>query len=466
VVLKRLDDALEDGDTIHAVILGSAINNDGHDKAGFTAPGADGQTAVISDALALANVDARSVGYVEAHGTATPLGDPVEVASLTRAYRACTEDTGYCTLGSVKTNLGHLDAAAGVTGLIKATLSVREGTVPGTLHFRTPNPRLELERTPFVVRAETAPWAGPSPRRAGVSSFGIGGTNAHLVLEEPPAPSPRRGTPGAVQLLVVSARSAEACAAYARAIADRLGRDPRPELADVAHTLQVGRAEHEWRLAVAAADAASAAAALRAAVPARTLESPPAAPAIDLPGADPRAEAEALGRAWCAGARVDWAAYAAGRGGRRVPLPTYPFERRRYYIEAPRPAAPAPAAVAAGGGEAPAAAAEAAPARHARPQLGTPYVAPSSELEETIAAIWCELLSTEEVGVHDNFFELGGHSLLGTRVVARLRTLFGVDLPVEVVFRAPTVHVLAQVVEAALLEALESMSEEEALGLA
>src|SRR4051812_3071335 len=186
VVLKRLEDAIADGDTIHAVILGSAINNDGSAKVGYMAPGVDGQAAVIGDALSVANVSSRSIGYVEAHGTGTSLGDPVEVAARTPAFRARTPDTGFCGLGSLKTNVGHLDTAAGVAGLIKAALAVRDGVVPASLHFTRPNPKLEIERSPFYVVRETLPWRGPAPRRAGVSSFGIGGTNAHAVLEEPP----------------------------------------------------------------------------------------------------------------------------------------------------------------------------------------------------------------------------------------------------------------------------------------
>ncbi|HEV7590989.1 MAG TPA: SDR family oxidoreductase [Longimicrobium sp.] len=255
VVLKRLEDALADGDTIHAVILGSAINNDGAAKVGYMAPGADGQAAVIADALALAGVDARAIGYVEAHGTATPLGDPVEVQALTRAYRAHSADTGFCALGSIKTNIGHLDAAAGVAGLIKATLAVEHATIPASLHFHRPNPRLELERTPFTVAAETRAWTGDGPRRAGVSSFGIGGTNAHAVLEQAPDPAPRTGEPRPVQLVLLSARTQAALEAARANLADHLEDHPEIDLADAACTLQLGRTELGWRAAVAATSA-------------------------------------------------------------------------------------------------------------------------------------------------------------------------------------------------------------------
>ncbi|HEU0299559.1 MAG TPA: type I polyketide synthase, partial [Longimicrobium sp.] len=272
VVLKRLEDAVADGDTIHAVILGSAINNDGSAKVGFMAPGVDGQAAAISDALSVANVSSRSIGYVEAHGTGTSLGDPVEVAALTRAFHAHTPDTGFCGLGSLKTNVGHLDVAAGVTGLIKAALAVRDGVVPASLHFTRPNPKLEIERTPFYVVDETTEWRGPSPRRAGVSSFGIGGTNAHAVVEEPPAPTPRNGDPRPEQLIVLSAKTEPALAAARRNLADFLEANPSTDLADAAFTLQAGRTPFDWRTAVPAASAREVVDGLRAATGVRAGE--------------------------------------------------------------------------------------------------------------------------------------------------------------------------------------------------
>ncbi len=191
VVLKRLSDALADGDRVHAVILGSAVNNDGAAKVGYSAPSVDGQIEVVAMAHAVADVPAETVTYVEAHGTATPLGDPVEVAALTKAF--ATEERGFCALGSVKTNIGHLDAAAGVASLIKTVLSLEHGEIPASLHFTAPNPKIDFERSPFFVADRRLPWTPPAgvPRRAGVSSFGVGGTNAHVVLEEaPPAPAP------------------------------------------------------------------------------------------------------------------------------------------------------------------------------------------------------------------------------------------------------------------------------------
>src|SRR6185369_10295367 len=185
VVLKRLQDAIDDGDTIHAVIKGSAINNDGADKVGYTAPSVEGQAAVIEAALASAEVDAETVNYVEAHGTGTVLGDPIEIAALTEAFRRQTQNTNYCAIGSVKTNVGHLDAAAGVTGLIKTVLALKHKSIPPSLHFTAPNPHIDFAASPFYVNAKLSEWPRAAhARRAGVSSFGIGGTNAHVVLEE------------------------------------------------------------------------------------------------------------------------------------------------------------------------------------------------------------------------------------------------------------------------------------------
>ncbi len=187
VLLKRLEDALADGDHVYAVIRGSAVNNDGAGKMGFTAPSANGQAQAIAAALADADVDARTIGYVECHGTATPLGDPIEVAGLVKAFRASTDDVGFCAVGSVKPNVGHLDAASGAAGLIKTVLALGEAKLPPTLFFETPNPHIPFDGSPFYVNAEWRDWPRSAwPRRAGVSSFGVGGTNAHVVLEEAP----------------------------------------------------------------------------------------------------------------------------------------------------------------------------------------------------------------------------------------------------------------------------------------
>ncbi|MDT3395985.1 SDR family NAD(P)-dependent oxidoreductase [Streptomyces sp. B1866] len=289
VVLRRLADALAAGDRVDAVILGTAVNNDGSDKVGWTAPSVTGQAEVIAEALAVADVDPATIGYVEAHGTGTALGDPIEIAALTRAWREYTPATGYCAIGSVKSNVGHLDAAAGVTALIKAVLALREEAIPATAGFTAPNPELSLETTPFYVTGERRPWPrGGAPRRAAVSSFGIGGTNAHLILQEAPAaePAPAPAADGPVPLpLPLSARSADALAAGAHRLADHLAAHPDTPLAEVAHTLAYRRKAFERRRTVLAATPADAVAALRRLAPADAVRAAENAPvALLFPG--------------------------------------------------------------------------------------------------------------------------------------------------------------------------------------
>jgi phthiocerol/phenolphthiocerol synthesis type-I polyketide synthase E len=261
VVLKRLSEAQADGDWVHAVIRGSAVNNDGADRLGYTAPGITGQATVIRDAQLVAGVDAGTVTYIEAHGTATPVGDPIEVAALTEAFRSNTDRSGLCWIGSVKTNIGHTDTAAGVAGLIKTVLALEHGLIPPSLHFSRPNPEIDFETSPFRVATHLQKWQPDGfPRRAGVSSFGLGGINAHVVLEEPP---PRDGV-GCLprveqpepsdqwQLVVLSAKSPAALGAATARFADYLRAHPDLAIADVAWTLQVGRPEHAYRRFVVA----------------------------------------------------------------------------------------------------------------------------------------------------------------------------------------------------------------------
>ncbi len=288
VVLRRLEDALEDGDTIYAVIRGIGLNNDGSEKASFTAPSVEGQAGAITMAQEDADVDPSTIGYVEAHGTATPLGDPIEVEALTRAFREKTQARGYCALGSIKSNIGHLTAAAGVAGLIKAALTLHHETIPPSLHFERPNPAIDFESSPFFVNAALRPWRrSDRPRRAAVSSFGVGGTNAHVVLEEAPLLPPTEPARGP-QVLVLSARSAPALSRMASALAARLETEPSTNLADAAWTLNVGREAFPHRIAVVADDAASAAAILRseetAAAIARTRPAQPSEVVFMFPG--------------------------------------------------------------------------------------------------------------------------------------------------------------------------------------
>ncbi|MBE4753170.1 amino acid adenylation domain-containing protein [Corallococcus sp. ZKHCc1 1396] len=276
VVLKRLSDAQADGDEIHAVLRGVAVNNDGAAKMSFAAPGVEGQATVIATAHANAGVDPRTIRYVEAHGTATPLGDPIEVEALSQAFRAHTADTGFCAIGSVKSNFGHLTAAAGVAGLLKTVLALKHRELPPTLHFQTPNPKIDFGKSPFFVQTKRSAWPeGTEPLRAGVSSFGVGGTNAHVVVEEAPA-RPDSGPSKPVQLLLLSAKTPAAVTQAAQRLAAHLQAHPELPLADVAHTLATGRRAFPFRKAVVATSAEEAVKALTATgAEATALESTP-----------------------------------------------------------------------------------------------------------------------------------------------------------------------------------------------
>ncbi|GHH88745.1 hypothetical protein GCM10018793_69610 [Streptomyces sulfonofaciens] len=272
VLLKRLDRALADGDTVHAVVLGSAVNNDGAVKAGFTAPSVAGHTDVVRRALARAEAEPDSVGYVEAHGTGTRLGDPIEFEALSRAYASDRGRTGFCALGAVKPGIGHLDTCAGMAGLVKTILMLRHRTLVPTVNVTSPDPRLPWATSPFRLAAALEEWAAPegTPRRAGVSALGFGGTNAHVILEEPPEPParPLPGTAAAPVVVPLSARHPEALRDLAVRLRDHLAADPGIPAADVQFTLAHGRPRLKHRLAVAGRTAAELARALDAALPA------------------------------------------------------------------------------------------------------------------------------------------------------------------------------------------------------
>jgi amino acid adenylation domain-containing protein len=335
VLLKRLEDAVEDGDAIYAVIRGFALNNDGSAKVGYTAPSVEGQSRVIAMAQEVAGVHPEEIGYIEAHGTATPLGDPIELAALTRAFRAHTAHKEFCAIGTAKTNVGHLDVAAGVTGLIHAARIVGSGILPPTLHFQKPNPKFDLANSPFYVSVRKREWKNDGRARiAGVSAFGVGGTNAHVILEEAPPvtpPPPSRTSP---QLLVLSARSEAALGKMARNLAEHLKAHPDVSLAEVAWTLQSGRRAFRYRRAVIAKTVSEAVAALAQSADLRSnATSEPAWQLLAVQAAK-----------WEAGEQIDWSEPHRGGRHRKVSLPTYPFERKRYWLETtnvndPRPKA-------------------------------------------------------------------------------------------------------------------------------
>jgi acyl transferase domain-containing protein len=274
VVLKRLADALRDGDSIWAVIKGSAVNNDGALKIGYTAPRVDGQAKAIRAAQIMAEVEPETISYIETHGTGTPLGDPIEIAALMQAFQAGTEKkrAGTIAIGSVKTNIGHLDTAAGIAGLIKTVLALRHKQLPPSLHFRSPNPQIDFANSPFYVNTTCTDWKSEAaPRRAGVSSFGIGGTNAHVILEEAP-PVDHTASSRPWHLITLSAKTNAALDRLTGDLAAYLRRHADSNLADLAYTLQVGRKTFEHRRAVICQDVGGAIAALEGGCPARVID--------------------------------------------------------------------------------------------------------------------------------------------------------------------------------------------------
>ncbi|HUN99606.1 MAG TPA: type I polyketide synthase, partial [Bradyrhizobium sp.] len=270
VVLRRLADAIRDGDYIHAVIRGTAINNDGSRKVSYLAPSVAGQADAIAEALAVADVAPDSISYVETHGTGTPVGDPIEISALTRAFRTGTERNRFCAIGSLKTNVGHLDAAAGVAGLIKTVLALEHRQLPPSLNFSLPNPLIDFEHSPFYVNTQLRDWhSNGQPRRVGVTSLGIGGTNAHAILEEAPEAA-SSGPSRPWQVLTLSAKTPTALDSMAHDLADHLEEGPIA-LADAAFTGHLGRKAFRYRRAIVCTDSADAASALRKANPKRVV---------------------------------------------------------------------------------------------------------------------------------------------------------------------------------------------------
>ena len=422
VVLKPLEDAVADGDPIYAVIKGIAVNNDGADKVGFTAPGLRGQSLVIRDALERAGVAPQTVLYVETHGTGTQLGDSIEVAALAENYASEGGRTAPLSLGALKTNIGHLDTAAGVAGLIKTALCLRERTLVPTLHFRVPNPQIRWPGDSFKVCVQTAPFGeSTQPRRAAVSSLGIGGTNAHAVLEEAPA-RVADGMPDTTWpvLLLLSGKSAPALEANALALAAWLRRHPDARMRDVAHTLAFGRRHWECRRAVCAATAAEAAKLLREPCASpdpresggrATVASPDRG---DGPEAEWRRALESAGTRWSAGLSCDLDELFARTGkGQRIPLPGYAFQRKRYWLDAvshsatPPPSTPVPVV---------------------EPEEGALPVAASADpswAEARVIAVMRELLGPERLSRDSDFFLQGGDSLSAVRLASRLKEVFG-----------------------------------------
>ncbi|WP_105979312.1 type I polyketide synthase [Bacillus paralicheniformis] len=332
VLLKRLDDAIQAGDNIYAVIKGSAVNNDGMLKMGYTAPSIEAQSRVIVEALSAAGLSAEQIGYIEAHGTGTQLGDPVEIAALTEAFYSETDKRGYCPIGSVKTNIGHTNAAAGIAGLLKAVLAIKHKQLPPNLHFEKPNSNIDFNNSPFYVNNKLADWEnGGEPLRAGVNSMGIGGTNCHVIVEEAPVihHSATDEAESTEFLLVLSARSAQALEQTTANLAQYLNEHRNLSLEDVAFTLQCGRRSFYYRKAVVCRSIDEAVHLLQNGDP-NDMMNRHSMENTELATGHWQAE---LLHSWLNGEEVNWQQSWSGRTPRRVPLPTYPFERKRYWVD-------------------------------------------------------------------------------------------------------------------------------------
>jgi 3-oxoacyl-(acyl-carrier-protein) synthase/thioesterase domain-containing protein/aryl carrier-like protein len=482
IALKLLEEAIMDNDHIYAVVKGSAINNDGLRKVGFTAPSIEGQEEVIRTAQQAAHVEAESIGYIETHGTATELGDPVEIEALQLAFN--TGKKQFCAIGSVKTNVGHLDSAAGVTGFIKTALVLKHRLIPPNLHFETANPAIDFANSPFYVNTELKEWqpvhldSGPAPARAGVSAFGIGGTNAHVILEEycRPLPDPETGAgtrralppgqgsqPLTPEIFLLSANTPSALDRATENLVAHIKNSPHINLSDIAYTLAVGRKHFKFRrMAVCNSreDVSRIFSTPGTAAPLAVIEKEN----TGLTEFDTGRDVSALnktGRLWLQGFRFDWKDFYSQRDVYRVSLPTYPFERQRYWIQErlmklltqggspgatePRdtggqPAGPTsiPEKTAVGSGTA---AVDVQP----RPQLITPYVAPGNELEQNVCEVWKKLFGFEQIGVNDDFYELGGDSVKAITLTSEFNKI-GIEVSINEILSNPAIKKLASAI--------------------
>ncbi|WUL71871.1 phosphopantetheine-binding protein [Amycolatopsis sp. NBC_00345] len=486
-VLKRLSEAIADGDHIHAVLRGSAVNNDGRDRAGFTAPGVRGQVEVVRAAQRAAGVTPSSVTYVEAHGTGTRVGDPIEVAGLNQAFADGKPREQPCLLGSVKGNIGHTDAAAGIAGFIKTVLAVERGIIPPSLHYSEPNPDIDFAAGPFAVPTEPTPWAPAGVSRlAGVTARGLGGGNAHVVLEQPPSPLPRAETVDE-QVLVLSAHTAAALDELTARLAGQLTEHPELELRDVAWTLQVGRRQHGYRRYAVVRDRRDALRVLSGDAPERLVGGDHARDgrAVALLVPEP-ADVEAA-RRWealglkpdltlnpdCSDAEIRSALDTPGRvflelGGARLSarLREHPQWTREHIAITVTDPLTALGELWLAGLPIDWAAAHPGPVRRVSlpgypfqrerylVEAGTAAPPPPSstpdagmDTEQTVSMLFTEMLGLPDVGPEDNFFDLGGDSLVATLLVARIEQLLPVELEVRSMYVAPSVRELAALIE-------------------
>ncbi len=342
ILLKRVEDAIRDGDHIYAVIKGMAVNNDGSTKVGFTAPSREGEAEVIAAAQNLAGVHPEDISYIEAHGTATALGDPIEISALTKVFEQFTNKKSYCAIGSVKSNIGHAISGAGISGMIKTLLALEHKQIPPSINFSSPNPKIDFENSPFYVNTRLCDWeTGEKPRIAGVSSFGFGGTNVHAVVEEAP---PMKELPSSRewQLITLSAKAPEALEQMCLNLAQYFKENPGINFADAVYTLHVGRKEFEYRRAFLCRDLNDAVGLLESKENERIFSgaaknvqtgNTAANDLIKSNSTDSEKVLSSIGKLWAEGVPVDWEAFHSNEKRNRTQLPTYPFQRKRYWAE-------------------------------------------------------------------------------------------------------------------------------------
>lgn len=446
IVLKRLEDAIEDNDRIYAVIRGSAVGNDGNDKVGYTAPGVRGQMEVISDALEFAEIDPATISYVEAHGTGTIMGDPIEVEAISKVYEEYTDKTQYCALGSVKANIGHLNSASGIAGIIKSALMVYNKEIPPLTNFKKENEKIDFKHSPFYINTELKKYESDIPFRAAVSSFGIGGTNGHVIMEEFKADEAKRAN-RSCYLIPVSARDEQDLRSSCENLAEYLSEHRETDIADIEKTLQCGRKAFEKRIAFVVKDTDELIKKLRGFLDNGSTG--------DISGSADE-HIEQIVSHWENGYEIGWKEEFDTKTAKTVSLPTYPFKRNSYWSysinkedkveekESPEKKIK-----------------QFKVELHERPNLGNEYVAPEGEVQERLSDIWSELLGIKNIGATDDFFELGGHSLMATSLISSVKNEFMVELEIFELFDCPTIESLAELITDKLTELIESMNEDE-----
>ena len=473
VVLKRLKDARADRDTIQAVIKGTAVNNDGVVKASFTSPGKKRIADVIRTVLKISRVEAGDISYIETHGTATSIGDTIEFEALKLAL--ASNKKGFCGIGSVKSNIGHLDVTAGIAGLIKTVLALRHGFIPPSINFETPNAKIDLINSPFYVNTGLTGWKKENEDgrlRTGVCSFGIGGTNAFVLLEEAPL---AQGAGSKVQsgertghdaLILLSARTDTDLDNMTKNLAEYLKKNPRVNLADAAYTLQVGRKafNHRRMLVCSTIDEAIELLATPDSNKVRTAVSRTAARSAEgvrdlmaqlgrtLQGNEPGVYDLLIetGMMWLAGVKIDWqefyAKYSSAKRS-RIPLPTYPFAGQRYWIDA-GPMEFGPGMLSGDSSLQK----KSSPMLYPRPGLSTGYAAPGNEIEQALAGIWQGLFGIQAIGIHDDFYELGGDSLKAITAATEILQEMKARVPIVEIFQLRTIEKLGKYIAGARQE--------------